>query len=254
MTTATRRRAKSETADDAAGNGEIAIPVRFKNVNIGDEIGSVGIAVDRQVMSLSDAEEYFCGHRLIGRAVRLQDGESPRQKRFDGDHHQIGGAFDVKKYSVSPKTIDATLSFALGEIDIAELGYLAKQSGQVLIERVEEIRHEDAPEEDDEETLFDGEDEEDEEPTAARKPQGKRHPADFEWRPVPVGQLGLSAALVKRLEKGFMPTIGALCDFIKSGQPLEAAVGAANQERVCGALVAWLREHNVDPSVIDPEA
>lgn len=256
-TMAAPKRRRGKAADEPTnGNGDprFSIPVKFKNVNIGDTTGSVGISVDRQHLSIEKAEEVLCGHRLVGRAVRLQDGEHQDQQRFDAPHHQIAGAFDVKKFSVSPKTIDATLAFALNDIEISELGFLAKQSGRVLVDDIQAIAKVAELEDDEEQESLEFPEDDDETPPPKKSRKKVERPADFVWRSTPVGMLGLSPAIFKRLEKANLATIGLLADYIKGGSPLEAVVGKANENKVAEKLIAWLRENNVDPEVIDPDA
>jgi len=133
MATATRKRPKKGEASDAAPpetNGEqrrvyLSIPVKFGKVSIGEAEGSIAVKIDRDCLSLESAADSFCGRRLVGQAIRMQEGEDPRQIRFDSQHHKVEGSFDFKGFRCTAKNIGATLNVSLEDIDKGELVNLA---------------------------------------------------------------------------------------------------------------------------------
>ena len=219
--------------------------VAFSGVSIGDGTARVGVRVLREWLQINKADESLCGRRLTGRIVRLKDGEDPNQTlMLDEDRHQIAGSFDVKSFGVNQKAISFGLTFSLKDIDISELGFFAKQSGRLIVDQIVDldvVDDDESGDPDEDRPLAEGK-------TTRRKKVER--PADFTWRPDSVESLGLSAAIVKRLEKAGLKNIGQLCDFLKQGQPLGAVVGDANSDKVSEGVVGYLREHNIDPAVI----
>lgn len=110
-------------------------------MSIGEGTASVGIKVNREAMTVQDAEAFLCGRRLAGRIMTGED--DPAQKElFEDNRPTLEGVFDVKQFSVKPKEIGAKLNFSLAEIDVEELVQFAKQSGVLEIDEVSELPHE----------------------------------------------------------------------------------------------------------------
>lgn len=139
--TKTKQKAKPNSQEKAE-NKTLRIPVAFSNVSIGEGTARVGVTIDRDDLSVENADSTLCGRRLIGSIVRLKNGESDSQKALpgmDGERHEISGAFDVKSFNCKPKSFTAGLTFSLESIKIEELGYFAKRSGVLLINHVEDL-------------------------------------------------------------------------------------------------------------------
>ena len=116
------------------------IPVSFNGVSIGDGTANIGVKIDRKHLDIMAADESLCGRRLSGRVIVIQNGDDPKQKMIAADmKHELASTFDTKSFRVSPKYITTGLTFALGEIDIAQLGFFAKQSGQLIVNSIEEL-------------------------------------------------------------------------------------------------------------------
>jgi hypothetical protein len=119
------------------------VAVDFEGVSIGDGTGRVGIKIDREHMSVVAADAALCGRRLTGRIVAVPKDVDPDQKHmFEDQRHELSGAFEVKRFSVSPKVITAGLTFALPEIDISEMAHFAKRSGRLIIDSIAMLEQE----------------------------------------------------------------------------------------------------------------
>lgn len=135
----------------------VDVPVSFGGVSIGVETAKIGIKIDRESMSLDDADEYLCGRRLSGRAYTVPKGEDPTQKHmFKGERHELVNLFDVKKISVSPNMLSCGLTFALQDVDVTELAQFASRGGRLEIYEVSTITKGE-PGDDDEDGDDDGE-------------------------------------------------------------------------------------------------
>lgn len=140
------------------------IPVSFAGVSIGTNTARIGVTVDREWLNIMSADEHLCDHRLIGRLVACKEGVDPNQASFvdTGDKHEIAGAFDVKGFRVSSKSVAFGLTFSLNDIDIEELPHLAKQTGRLIVDNVSQIPEADravGPLDDDENDDEDGDEE-----------------------------------------------------------------------------------------------
>lgn len=178
--------------------------VQFGGVSIGEATARVGIRLERELLNLDAADELFAGRRLTGAVMVVPDGESPDQQRlFDGDDkHEIESTFDVKGFRVAPKEIGCGLTFALAEIDVAQLGHFAKRSGVLLIDNVEALPDEDEDAEADEEDLI----------TAAAN--GERLPLE-DWRSEPISRCGITGKPAESLLAAHIDTLGKLQDLMQ---------------------------------------
>jgi hypothetical protein len=123
------------------------IPVMFGGLSIGDAFARLGVRADRESLTLIDANEIWCGHRLTGSVVLGgHDDQSGQQKLVDDLEHKIDGVFDVKRYSVSPSEIAASLAISLIDLDIAELAKFTKNSGRLQITGIDVIPDESSEE------------------------------------------------------------------------------------------------------------
>ncbi len=116
------------------------IPVIFGGLSIGDALARLGVRADREILILNTADEIWCGHRLTGAIVLGgHDDQSGQQKLVDDLEHKIEGVFDVKRYSVSPSEIAASLAISLIDLDIAELAKFTKNTGRLQITGIDVI-------------------------------------------------------------------------------------------------------------------
>lgn len=109
--------------------------VGFGGVSIGDNTCRLGVKLLRDVVKVSEADEYFCGRRINCRVKMHRSDEDPDQQHFDemDSSETVEAVCDVKRYAVGPKDISIGLSFNLVEIHIEQLARFAKQSGTLEI-------------------------------------------------------------------------------------------------------------------------
>lgn len=169
-------------------------PVDFGGVSIGKTTGRIGIVIDRSYLGLDDAADMLCGRRLTGKVVLGRKGDAADQTTLVDDlNAEVAGAFDCKGFRVSEGSLSAGLTFALAEVDIAELAKFSKGVGRLIVYELGEIPH-DAPSEDFEE-----------DPPIMK--------AAGEWTLVPLDTLPLKPRVLKALAKADLTTMGRLADF-----------------------------------------
>lgn len=116
------------------------VPVSFGTVSIGDRTARIGISVDRQFLKVSRADQVLCGHRLTGKLIAGQNGDTEGQNTLVNDFDpELTGTFDVKSFSASPKAISCGLTFNLEDIDVSNMAHFAKRVGKVVVDGVEEL-------------------------------------------------------------------------------------------------------------------
>jgi hypothetical protein len=91
------------------------------------------------------------------------------------------------------------------------------------------------------------------------EPKGKKgkaaKPAVEEWRSVEIELFGLSPALTAKLRAVSLFNLGKLADYLAAGNDLEGiGLKPAESAKVQGAIVGYLREQDVDPSILVPQA
>ena len=123
--------------------------VQFGGVSIGDNTARLGMSVDRKLIALSRANDFFCDRRLIGRIVLGLHDEDSDQETLEGMEdvdHEVAGAFDVKGFRVSSGHITFGATFSLKEIDISELAKFSKGAGRLIVTSAGLIPEEPKPE------------------------------------------------------------------------------------------------------------
>lgn len=124
----------------------IELDVDFKGVSIGQDTARVSFNVTRDRLSIDDAENYFCGRRLVATA-KLRSGDANGQTHLLKDMAPVSikAAFDTRKFSVAPEVIGSGLTCLLTEIDVGDFSHLAGREGKLVIESVEDIPEEEKP-------------------------------------------------------------------------------------------------------------
>lgn len=122
------------------------LPVSFGGVSIGDETARVGFSVERERLSLENADAHLCGRRVTGWIQLTERNEHPDQGRLDGfgEPQRLEGTFDIKSIGVSRKSIHGGLTAAISEIKVEELALFAKRQGKLVIAESEEMPDENA--------------------------------------------------------------------------------------------------------------
>lgn len=171
--------------------------VSFGGVSIGEKTARIGIRVDRGVMELNQADEYFCDRRLSGKVVLGRFDESTGQRKLVDDvDHEVASTFDVKGFRCSTDFITTGLTFSLNDIDITELARFSKGEGRLVINDVAEI-----PEE-----------EKGERTTPDHVPGTLK--ADGPWKDYPLDKLFDPAKTVRKsLAEANINTVGDLANF-----------------------------------------
>jgi hypothetical protein len=120
-------------------------------VSIGKNTGRIGVTIDKEWIELDQADEMFCNRRLTGKVVLGRVGDAANQQTLCDDLDcQVAGAFDVKGFRVTESAVSLGMTFALAEVDIAELAKFSKGVGRLVVLEVGEIP-DDAPDEFDDE-------------------------------------------------------------------------------------------------------
>lgn len=123
----------------------LKLPVKFKNLSVGDTTTSIGVTVARShgKLNLVAAEEAFCGKRLKV-CLLVGAGSDPDQGvLWDDAQFRIDAIADAKKVSITPKLIGTSLQFQLSGVNIEELTHFANQEGVLLVVKVVDIPAED---------------------------------------------------------------------------------------------------------------
>lgn len=135
--------AKATPKKKTKSTAVLDVPVAFGNVSIGDGTARLGIVIDREQLTVENADLMLCGRRLTGAVVVQPNGDSTDQTYLvDGIKHELRAVFDVKRIGVSPKEISTGLTFALKGLELAELGFFAKRSGRLVVDAVTELESE----------------------------------------------------------------------------------------------------------------
>ena len=207
--------------------------VQFGGVSIGEATARIGIRIERELLNLDAADELFSGRRLSGAVMVVPDGESPDQQRlFDGDDkHEIESTFDVKGFRVAPKEIGCGLTFALAEIDVAELGHFAKRSGVLQIDEVAALPEEEP---------------EDKEDLIAEAAAGPRLPLAA-WRNEPISRVGVKGKPAECLLAAHIDTLGKLQSLMEKHGAWwfreVKGIGESTAEKIGEAFNAFLMRH-----------
>jgi hypothetical protein len=139
-----RSRSRSATADPPV----LEIPVKYGNVNLGDETGRLGCSASRGNLTVAKADRNLVGKRLkvkiMARAGGAQS-DQPSIPQAEADEH-IEAVADVKSIGVGVKNISFGLTFALESVDVETLAHFAKREGIVTVLEAEDIPEDEAEE------------------------------------------------------------------------------------------------------------
>lgn len=199
------------------------IPVSFGGVSIGDTTGRLGVKVDRGVLSLDQAGEYFIERRLTLSVAIGGGDDSPGQRTFwDMTEYEICSVADSKRIGVGGEVISFGLTFNLRDLDVGTLAKLSKGTGRLKVEKLGEIPHDatDTSEYDAEgASLFDDD--------------GDDTPLLEVLTPGDAGKLA----------KAELETVEDLDQYTRAGNKLGEikGIGSAAAERIQAALEAYLR-------------
>lgn len=149
--------------------------VQFAGLSVGDQTANLGVKMAREAIEIDVADSLFCGRRLTVKIAVGTNGDAESQKRAPADSlEEIETTVDVKRYSVSMKSVTFGLTMALNEIDVGIVARrFAKRAGRLIVTSVDPIPADEADEDDEEDddapSLFDGEERESEKPPRRRR-------------------------------------------------------------------------------------
>lgn len=130
---------KTADATTPTKKAKLQVSVKFSGVSIGKNTARVGAKILRDILTIDQAEGFFCNRRLVG-SIRLGSrSEDPAQTKFLDTDLVVTGSFDVKGYNAQTDSFNIGLTFALTEIDIADLAKFAGGSGQLTVQSTAEI-------------------------------------------------------------------------------------------------------------------
>lgn len=193
------------------------IPVKFGGVSIGKTTARLGAKFTRETLDLIQADEVFCAHRLTGRVTLGSSDDSPGQKKMIDTDHVLDGVFDCKSLGVTADEIGTGLTFALNDIDVAELAKFSNGTGRIAVMQVAEIP----------------EDAKDDAPELDEKQKPLDLKFDTPWKKVPVDGV-FSVSDAKKLKDVGIDTIGEYCKWFAKGKEYRdiPGCGAATQKRL----------------------
>jgi hypothetical protein len=163
------------TPSDEQHGLPVQINVEWGGVSVGDATARLGCAIERGELGMTafgqigKAERLFCERRLT-----VECDTNDGQKRLPGmdDSLTISGSVDVKAYRVTRKAVGLSLTFQLSGIDVGTLAQLAKRSGRLTINHIEDVSEKDGDDHDH------GDD--DDEPATVPMPQPSQKKMYFE--------------------------------------------------------------------------
>ena len=172
------------------------IPVSFGTVSIGKKTAKISMKIERdESLSITDAEESFCGRRLTGKIISGGKGDSPGQTKFIETDICIEGAFDVHRMGVSETEFSIGATFVKGEIDVAMLGDFSSGSGRMVVSEIGMIPKDVVEEDEDEGESLPG-----------------SFTCDGPWRKASLDDL-FSGGVLKSLKAAGLSTVGDLHDY-----------------------------------------
>lgn len=221
-----------------AKKSKLSVLVQFGGVSISQETAKVGVSIERSTLDLLDADQYLCGKRLVGKIILgRRDDADGQAKLIEDTDFEVGGAFDVKRFGVSPTKLSAGLTFALASIDVRELARFAKGAGRMVVDEIQELP-------DDEEDEFEPADVDDE-PNEALRTEGP-------WRKFKLKDL-FKGKLLKCLDDAGLKTVGDLHEYQASEKRLTDIpdVGPAAEQKIGDVMLEFWK---ANPQFSDDEA
>lgn len=206
------------------------IPVKFSGVSIGKATARLGCSINRERLNIMSADDFLCNHRLIGRVVLGHADDTNGQAQFWEDvDHSVGGAFDVKGFSVTTKALSVGLTFSLNDIDVEDLSKMAFGEGRLVVSEVQEIP----------------EDEDDFESSRESHPDGSLS-TDGPWREFELSRLfDPKKGIYKSLAAAGLTTVGKLSDYTSGDKRLIdlEGIGEGKAQQIEDALLEFWRDN-----------
>lgn len=116
------------------------IPVDFGSVSIQAKSVRVPVKIQRADMSLDQADQILCGHRLTGKIVARPKGDHQDQGTLNGfEPVELPGVFEVGSFGVHSDYFSASLNFNKEDVSLDELGEFAVKPGRLIVQEVGEL-------------------------------------------------------------------------------------------------------------------
>lgn len=131
----------------APATAETKVPCKFKNINFGDKIVSIGFSVSRGNLTVGQADKLLTCKRLTVKLFASTVGSAEGQSTMfkDGDL-DIEGVADCGGFTAGGKAISGSLAFLINSIDGPMLSKFAKRDGQIIVTKVEDTDGEESEE------------------------------------------------------------------------------------------------------------
>lgn len=115
----------------------IGIPVKFGNVNVGENTCRLPFSIQRTKLSNDEALDLLVCRQLTGTITTAdpsQLGTNPQKMLFDKATARIEGVFNTGNLSVGRKKFGSGATFPLSEIDESKISKFANRTGIVWID------------------------------------------------------------------------------------------------------------------------
>lgn len=101
-----------------SSSDKLELACSFGGVSFGKKTARVGVTVERNLLSLTKANDHFCDRRLTVAIQAKPMGDQPGQGRLAGmdDDIELEGVADVKGFGVHSTTINFGLTFNAKEL------------------------------------------------------------------------------------------------------------------------------------------
>lgn len=137
----------------SSANGKVKLPVSFGSVSCKKKTVSIPITLDRDQLSLTEADKLFCERRMHLSILASGDGDQRDQGRLEGmaDDIEVEGSADSNGFGVKSHAIHFTISFNSKQLREAakssgvDLGDFAGREGYLKISSTEEIPEAEKP-------------------------------------------------------------------------------------------------------------
>lgn len=126
-------------------SGAETFEVRYGNLSVGKELARIRVTIDRDAMSLDQADNLCCGARCDVDMIADPNGQDddPDQETFISTAIKMQTIADIKTFTVRPAEIAASLSFSIGDLDVSELSHFASAKGSLTLKRIGDCVEED---------------------------------------------------------------------------------------------------------------
>ncbi len=131
----------------SSANGKVKLPVSFGSVSCKKKTVSIPLTVDRDQLTLNEADKLFCERRMNLSIIASGEGDQRDQARLAGmeEDIEVEGSADSHGFSVKSHAIGFTISFNSKQLREAakssgvDLADFAGREGYIAIDSTEDI-------------------------------------------------------------------------------------------------------------------